>query len=87
MKRSSSASRLWQGKPGPAGVYSAVRGKVVDRIEHQFAQDRLYLHICFGDKTEMSFTLSSRLVIEEAVLTDMSTGDSKPIKEYGSYEG
>ena len=33
----------------------------------------------------MNFTLSSRLVIEEAMLTDMSAGNSRPIKEYMSY--
>lgn len=81
MKRGRSARCQRQGKPRPARVFSGVRGKVVDRIEHQFEEGRLYLHICFRDKTEVSFTFSSRLVIEEVVLTDMSTGNSKPIKE------
>jgi hypothetical protein len=87
MKRRGSAKCRWQGRPGRARIYSGVRGKVLDRIEHQFAEGRFYLHVCFRDKTELNFTLSSRLVIEEAVLTDMSTGSSKPIKEYVSYEG
>jgi hypothetical protein len=68
-------------------VCSGVRGKVVDRIEHQFEDGRLYLHVCFRDKTEVSSAFSSRLAIEEAMLTDMSTGNSKPLKEYGSMKG
>lgn len=86
MKRSASAKCRWQRRTGPAKVYGGVRGKILDRIEHQVEEGRLYLHVCFRDKTEVNFTLSSRLVIEEAVLTDMSTGNSKPIKEYVFYE-
>lgn len=86
MKRSASAKYRWQGRPGRARVYAGVRGKILERIEHQFEEGRLYLHVCFRDKTEVNFTLSSRLVIEEAVLTDMSTGNSKRIKEYVPYE-
>jgi hypothetical protein len=41
----------------------------------------------FGDKTEINCTLGLRLVIEEAGLADVSSGDAKPIKEYVSYEG
>lgn len=45
---------------GRARVYDGIRGKVLDRIEHQFEEGRLYLHVCFRDKTEVNFTLSSR---------------------------
>jgi hypothetical protein len=82
MKRSASDKGRWQGRRGRAAVYTGLRGKVLERIEHQFEEGRLYLHVCFRDKTELNFTLSSRLVIEAAVLTDMSTGNSKPVKEY-----
>jgi hypothetical protein len=87
MKRRVSAKCRWQGRPGRTRVYSGVRGKVLDRIEHQFEEGRFYLHLCFRDKTEVNFTLGSQLVVEEAALTDMSKGNSKPIKEYVSYEG
>lgn len=46
---------------------------------------RLYLHLCFTHKTELSFTLSSRLAIQEALLSNVSTGDAEPIREYVSY--
>jgi hypothetical protein len=87
MKRGGNPKCRWRGRPGRARVYAGVRGKVVDRIEHQFEEGRLYVHVCFRDKTEINFTLGSRLVIEEAGLADVSSGDAKPIKEYVSYEG
>ena len=39
-------------------------------------------HFRFMDKTELTFTRGCRLVIEEADLSDISTGDCKLIKEY-----
>jgi hypothetical protein len=82
MKRSASDKCRSPGERGRAAVYTALRGKVLESIEQQFEEGRLYLHVCFRDKREVNFTLSSRLVIEAAVLTDVSTGSSKPIKEY-----
>jgi hypothetical protein len=65
--------------------YPSVKGKVVDWIEHKFEEGRLYIHVRFQDKTEVTFTLGSRLQIIEADLSDISTGDFKPIREYIRY--
>jgi hypothetical protein len=50
--------------------YKGLRGKVVDRVEHGFEEGRLYLHVCFTDKTELCWRISSRLLIEESDLSD-----------------
>ena len=66
--------------------YPGVGGKVVDFIEHQFEEGLLYIHVRFTDKTEVSFTLGSRLHIKKADLSDISTGNYKLIKQYVAYE-
>jgi hypothetical protein len=53
--------------------YPGVRGKVVDWVEHKFDEGTLYIHVRFRDKTELTYTLGCRLVIEEAVLGDLTT--------------
>ena len=65
--------------------YPGVKGKVVDWIEHKFEEGRLYIHVRFQDRTEVTFTVGSRLQFVEADLSDISTGDFKPIREYIRY--
>ena len=55
--------------------YPGVKGKVVDWIEHKFEEGMLYIHVRFQDKTEVTFTVGSRLQIIEADLSDWKTGD------------
>ncbi len=66
--------------------FPGVRGKVVDWVEHKFEEGMLYIHIRFQDRTELTYTLGSRLVIEEAVLGNLSTGNYKTISKYASNE-
>jgi hypothetical protein len=66
--------------------YPGVRGKVVDWVEHKFDEGTLYIHVRFRDKTELTYTLGCRLVIEEAVLGDLTTGNYRTIREYVSNE-
>ena len=67
-------------------LYRGLRGKVVDFFEHQFDEGRLYIHIRFRDKTEITFTLGSKLLIHSVELSDVSTGNLKPIREYVRYQ-
>lgn len=66
--------------------YPSVRGKLVDWVEHKFEEGTLYIYIRFQDKTELTFALGCRLVIEEAVLGNLSTGNYKTIKNFVSNE-
>ena len=65
--------------------YPGIHGKVVDFIDHKFEEGLLYIHVRFMDKTEVTFTLGSRLVIKEANLSDISTGNLKPLRTYVAY--
>jgi hypothetical protein len=56
-------------------AFPGLKGKVVDWVETSFEEDRLYIHVRFDDRTELTFWLSSRIVIEEATLSDWKTGD------------
>lgn len=66
--------------------YKELRGKIVDRVEHDFEEGRLYLHVCFTDKTELCWRVASRVTIEEGDLSDWSSGDSKQLKVFIRYE-
>lgn len=66
--------------------YPGVRGKVVDWVEHEFEEGTLYIHVRFQDRTELTYTLGCRLIIEEAVLGDLSTGNYKTMREFVSDE-
>ncbi len=66
--------------------YPGVHGSVVDWVEHEFTRGSLYIHVRFQDKTELTYTLGCRLVIEEAVLGDLTTGNYQTIREYASNE-
>jgi hypothetical protein len=73
--------KIVRGKQHPG-----VRGKVVDWVEHKFEEGTLYIHVRFQDRTELTYTLGCRLVIEEAALSDISTGDYKAVREFVSGE-
>jgi hypothetical protein len=64
--------------------YPGIRGKVVDWVEHKFDEGTLYIHVRFRDRTELTYTLGCRLVIEEAVLGDLAMGNYRTIREYVS---
>ena len=64
--------------------YPGVRGKIVDWVEHEFTEGTLYIHVRFQDKTELTYTVGCRLVIEEAVVGDISTGNYEVIREFFS---
>ena len=66
--------------------YPGLHGKVVDWVEHEFTEGSLYIHVRFQDRTELTYTIGSRLFIEEAVLGDISTGDYSVLREFTANE-
>jgi hypothetical protein len=62
--------------------YRALRGKVVDRVEHEFEEGLLYLHVRFTDKSELCWRISSRMSIEKADLSDWKTGNLEQLKVF-----
>jgi len=61
-------------------VYRGLRGKVVERVEHEFEEGILFLHILFTDKTELCWQIATRMTIEKASLADWKTGDLKKLR-------
>jgi hypothetical protein len=66
----------------PGRHYRGVQGKVVEWVEHKFEEGMLYIHIRFADKTELSWRIVARMVIEEADLADWTSGDFKPLRVF-----
>ncbi len=64
--------------------YPGLHGKVVDWVEHEFTEGSLYIHVRFQDRTELTYTIGSRLFIEEAVLGDISTGNYRVVREFAA---
>ena len=73
MKKRQRLSKKRKRERGSA--FPGLKGKVVHWVETSFEEDRVYIHIRFLDRTELTFWLSSRIVIEEATLSDWKTGD------------
>ncbi len=66
--------------------YPGVHGKAVDWIEHEFVEGSLYIHVRFQDQSELTYTVGTRLFIEEAVLGDISTGNYRVVRRFVSHE-
>ncbi len=62
-------------QPDLGREFPGLKGKVVHYVDTSFEEDTLYIHVRFVDCTELCFRLSSRLVIDEANLSDWKTGD------------
>lgn len=63
-------------------AFPGVKGKVVKYVSTAEEEGCLYIHIRFMDDTELGFTLSSRIVIDEADLQDWKTGDGIKKRTY-----
>ncbi|HEY6768598.1 MAG TPA: hypothetical protein VI386_27885 [Candidatus Sulfotelmatobacter sp.] len=46
--------------------YPGVDGKVVDRVEHRFEEGILHIDVRFTDKTALSWTFATAIVMREA---------------------
>jgi hypothetical protein len=57
--------------------YPGAHGKVVDWVEHKFEQGILFIDVQFVDKTALSWSIGSAIMIQEARLGDWKTGDLK----------
>lgn len=73
MKKAHKLSKKLERDRGRA--FPGLKGKVVRYVDTAFEEDNLYIHVRFADSTELCFRLSSRLVIDEANLSDWKTGD------------
>jgi len=62
--------------------FPGVSGKVVKFVDVGQEEGMLYIHVRFMDETELAFTITSRLVIEEADLQDWRTGDGIVKRRY-----
>ena len=73
-------------KPKPLAhgkQYPGAHGKVVDWVEHKFEQGILFfMDVQFVDKTALSWSIDSAIVIQEARLADWKTGDLKLHKHF-----
>jgi hypothetical protein len=62
--------------------YAGVEGKTVEYVETTYEQDFVYIHVCFDDKTALSFSLVSGVILYHAALYNERTGDQEVLKEY-----
>ena len=62
--------------------YSNIHRKVVDWVEHKFEEGILFIDVQFVDKTALSWSIGSAIMIKEANLSDWKTGDLKPLKRF-----
>jgi hypothetical protein len=74
MKKAAKLSKKLQ--PDLGREFPGLKGKVVHYVDTAFDEDTLYIHVRFVDRTELCFRVSSRLVIDEADLSDWKTGDA-----------
>ena len=63
----------------PRRKYPGLRGKVVDWVEHTFADGRLYLNVRFTDHTEVCWQITTSLTIEQGDLSDWKSGDFRQL--------
>jgi hypothetical protein len=66
-------------RPNP---YGGLRGKVVDRVEHEFEEGLLYVHVRFTDKTELCWRIAARMTIERADISDWKTGNLEQLRVF-----
>ena len=62
--------------------FPSVAGKVVKFVDTGAEEGMLFIHVRFTDETELAFTITSKLVIEEADLQDWKTGDGIVKRRY-----
>ena len=71
----------------PGRQYRALRGKVVDWVEHKFEEGLLYIHVRFIDKTELCWRIATRMTIEEADLSNWQSGDFEQLRVFVRNQG
>jgi hypothetical protein len=62
--------------------YAGVEGKTVECIETTNEQQFIYVHIRFSDKTAVSISLTSEVILYHAALCDEATGSQDVLREY-----
>jgi hypothetical protein len=62
--------------------YAGVEGKTIEYVETTYEEDFIYIHVCFDDKTKLSFSVISGVILYHAALYNEKTGDQEVLKEY-----
>jgi hypothetical protein len=62
--------------------YAGVEGKTVEYVETTYEQDFVYLRVCFADKTALSFSLVSGVILYHAALHKEQSGNQEVLKDY-----
>lgn len=79
MKKAEKPGARAPSKLVPGHQYGGLKGKVIDRVEHEFEEGLLYIHIHFVDKTELCWRITTRMIIERGDLGDWTSGDFKQL--------
>jgi hypothetical protein len=82
MKNLNSGTRLTAHKFVPGRQYRGVEGKVVQWVEHKFEEELLYIHVRITGETELSWRIATMMMIEEADLSDWTSGDFKQLRTF-----
>jgi len=51
-------------------------------VEHKFEEGILFIDVQFVDKTALSWSIGSAIMIQEAQLSDWKTGDIRFLKRF-----
>ena len=90
MNKSLNKKRRTQ-KPKPLAhgkQHPGAHGKVVDWVEHKFEQGILFfMDVQFVDKTALSWSIDSAIMIQEAHLADWKTGNLKLLERFVQNKG
>jgi hypothetical protein len=62
--------------------YAGVKGKTVEYVETTYEHDFVYIRVCFDDKTALSFSLVSGVILYHAALYKEGAGDQEVLKDY-----
>ena len=62
--------------------YPGVRGKVVEFMDHSFAEGHLFISVRFQDHTEVCWRVDCALILRGADLADWTGGNFRKIKTF-----
>jgi hypothetical protein len=81
-KRQMPTQRLSAGEVMHGKQYPGIKGKVVHWADHAFEEGILYVRIRFTDNTELCWRITSSTLLEEADLSDWTTGNFRQIRVF-----
>jgi hypothetical protein len=78
-KRKMPTQKLSAGEGKQGKQYPGIKGKVVNWADHAFEEGILYVRIRFTDNTELCWRITCSTLLEEADLSDWTTGNFRQI--------